>query len=190
MILIGNKISKFNPYYTNWNLHNAPKQATDTIDTYEMRTLNDNIVTIKLWNIKPREEQSGMFFGNSARNIDGDTYKIEEQNKLDDKIENYNVIYNVVVKVQKIKYLMQFLQHKKDTTRLCWYVVPKTTDIQKDTRIVSDEFSTDILTTKGFIPLNENEKMIFNYIKNDKICFVNNMIGTEFKQALKFLQTI
>lgn len=190
VILIGNKISKFNPYYTDWNLHNAPKQATDTIDTYEMQTLNGNVVTIKMWNIKPREEQSGMFFGNSARNIDGDTYKIEEQNKLDDKIENYNVIYNVVVKVQKIKYLMQFLQHRKDTTKLCWYVVPKTTDIQKDTRIVSDEFSTDILTTKGFIPLNENEKMIFNYIKNDKICFVNNMIGTEFKQALKFLQTI
>lgn len=181
--LIGNKISKFNPYYTEWNLKNAPKQATDTIDTYTMEK-----AVIKLWNIKPREEQSGMFFGNSAKNIDGDSYKVENQNKLDDKIENFNILYKMVVCVQGIKYLMEFLQHKEDTTRLTWYVVPKTTDIQPNTRIITDRFTTDILATKGFIALSETERQLFDFIKQDKICYVNNMIGTEFKQALSFME--
>ena len=187
VILIGNKISRFNPYYTEWNLKNAPKQKTGTIDTYNIKTLNNDEVIIKIWNIQPREEQSGMFFGNSAKNIDGDSYKVEEQNKLNDDINNYNILYKVVVKVQGIKYLMKFLQHKKNTTSLCWYVEPKTTDIQKNTRVVTDEFNIDVLTTKGFIPLNDNERYIFSFINNDKICYVNNMIGTEFRQALNFL---
>jgi len=190
VILIGNKISRFNPYYLEWNLKNAPTQKTDTIDTYNLKGVNDTNVILKMWNIKPREEQSGMFFGNASKNIDGDTYNILNQNKLDDVIENFNSIYSIVVKVQNIKYLMQFLQHKKDSNRMCWYVVPKTTDIQKNSRIISDEFSSDLLSTKGFIPLNENEKFLFDFIKRDKICYVNNSIGTEFKQALSFLKDI
>ena len=183
VILIGNKISRFNPYYTDWNLNNAPKQATDSIDTY----LKDE-TTIKVWNIKPREEKSGMFFGNSSKNIDGDTYKVVEQNKLDDDIANFDELYQIVVSVQNIKYLMKLLQHKQNSERLVWYVTPKTTEIRKGTRVVTDVFSSDMLVTKGFIPLNQVEKNIFDLIRKDKICYVNNMVGTEFKQALSFLE--
>lgn len=191
VLLIGNKISRFNPYTQEWNLKNAPNQKTDTIDTYHLQGVKEGTeVTLKIWNIKPREEVSGMFFGNSAKNIDGESYKVENQNKLDGRIEEFDIIYEVVVNIQGIKYLMQFLQHKKEYTRLCWYVTPKTTDIQKGSRIISDVFSSDILTTRGFIPLTDSEKFLFSFIDKDKICYVNNSIGTEFKQALSFLKDI
>lgn len=189
VLMIGNKISKFNPYVQDWDLHGMMKQKTGTIDTYEIPDGSGKVVRIKCWNIPPMEETSGMFFGNSAKNIDGDSYKVSNQNKLDDALENFDINYDVVLDVQGLMYLMRFLSHKKDRNRFTWYVVPKTTPIRKGSRVVTDRFSSDIMTTRGFIPITEGERRIFDFIKKDKICYVSNMVGTEFKQALKFIDT-
>ena len=187
VLLIGNKISKFNPYVQSWNLSGMMTQKTGTIDTYKLPDTNGNEVVIKCWNIPPLEESSGMFFGLTAKNIDGDSYKVEKQNKLDDSLDNFNVRYTVAVDVQGMKYLLQLLQHKKDSTRITWYVTPKSTPIKKGTRTVTDQFSSDIMTTQGFTPISPQEAKIFDYIRIGKIAYVSNMVGTEFKQALKFI---
>lgn len=186
-LLIGNKISKFNPYVQEWNLALMMKQKTGTVDTYDFPDEHGNHVIIKAWNIPPIEESSGMFFGNSAKNIDGDSYKVETQNKLDDKIDNFRSLYTVAVDVQNMKYLMQFLQHKTDSGRFTWYVVPKSTPVKKGTRLVTDKFSTDLLTTQNFTPVSPEEGRLFDFIRKGKIAYLNNMVGTEFKQALKFM---
>lgn len=187
VIMIGNKVSKFNPYVQEWNLAKLPGQKTDTIDDYEFTDEGGKTVKIKSWNIRPREETSGMFFGNSAKNIDGDSYKVQAQNKLDDDINEFNVIYSLVVDVQNIKYLMQFMKHKKSSSRFTWYVTPKTTPIQKGTRLITDKFSSDPLTSHSFSPLTDGERIAFDYIKRGKIAYASNMLGTEFKQALSYL---
>lgn len=190
VLLIGNKISKFNPYVQEWNLSGMMKQETGTVDTYRIPDENGNEVVIKSWNIPPLEESSGMFFGLSAKNIDGDSYKVEKQNKLDDEIDNFKTVYTVAVDVQNMKYLMLFLQHKTDSARVTWYVLPKSTPIKKGTRTITDKFSTDLKTTSGFVPLSPQEGRLFDYIKKGKIAYLNNMVGTEFKQALKFMGVV
>lgn len=187
VLLIGNKISKFNPYVQSWNLSGMMKQKTGTIDTYNFPDEHGNEVILKCWNIPPLEESSGMFFGLSAKNIDGDSYKVETQNKLDDSVDNFKVVYTVAVDVQNMKYLLQLLQHKKDSQRITWYVTPKSTPIQKGTRTITDKFSTDLRTTQGFVAITPQEGALFDFIKKGKIAYLNNMVGTEFKQALKFM---
>ena len=187
VIMVGNKVSKFNPYVQEWNLHKLPSQKTDTIDDYEFTDEGGKTVKIKSWNIKPREDTSGMFFGNSAKNIDGDSYKVQSQNKLDDDVESFTVVHSLVVDVQNIKYLMQFMRHKTDPSRFTWYVSPKTTPIQKGTRVITDKYSSDPLTSHSFTPLTEGERIAFDYIRRGKIAYVSNMLGTEFKQALAYL---
>jgi hypothetical protein len=80
---------------------------------------------------------------------------------------------------------MQFLTTVK--SGYIWYVQPKTTPIQRGTRIISDTEVEDLYTTIGFIPLNESERTIFNFLKQGKIAYRDNLTGTEFEQAYKQL---
>lgn len=187
VIMIGNKVSKFNPYVQEWNLSKMMNQETGTIDTYHFADEGGKDVTIKAWNIPPREDTSGMHFGNAAKNIDGDTYKTQTQNKLDGDVDEFKVVYTVAVSVHGLTYLMQFLRHKNDPRRMTWYVTPKTTPIKKGTRTVTDRFTSDVMTTQGFKPLTEGERVLFNYLWDGQVAYVSNLIGTEFKQALAYI---
>lgn len=171
--MIGNLISRFNPYYRDFELTNALSQKNDTIDYY-----NINDVTIALWRC-PSTDSNNMIFGHAKKAIDGITYVTTPQPHLPCEREECERIYTVVLVYRDFKYLMEFLRYKDNCF---WYVSPKTTEIQKGTRVISDTFSADLLTTCGFVALNNNESIIFDYIRKNKICFSDNLTGTEFKQ--------
>ncbi|MCM1265078.1 MAG: phage DNA encapsidation protein [Candidatus Gastranaerophilales bacterium] len=189
-VLIGNKMNIFNIYYDAFSLDRALNQKIDTIDTYTFKDENNKDVVIKIWNILKVEESSGMYYGTAAKSIDGNSYVVYEQNKLIDSIDEYNNIYQVVLNVKNVRFLMSFLQSKKDALRFTWYVEPKTSDIFKNTRCISDKYSDDLMTTRDFTALTEQEAFLFSFLKKDKIAYANNRCGTDFKNALKMLKNL
>jgi len=177
--LIGNTLSRICPYYGEFGLVNAESIPIDSYKDYKFEH-----TTIRVYRVKPTDYNSGMFWGNSAKNITDGEYITENQPHLSDAITNYDILYTCVLKYENFKYLMQFLKHKT-TQEYVWYVMPKTTDIQKNTRVIALEYNSNIYWTHGFLPFTEKEKTIFNMlIKHKMVCFSDNLTGTEFNNII------
>ena len=175
LYMIGNLTNRNNPYFRDWQLTNYGKQELDTIDYY-----NIDDVKIALYRCPDSVGLNKMTFGHSKKAMDGVEYESTPQPKLFDDIENFAVLYTMVFEYNDLRYLMQFLRHATDN-RLVWYVQPKTTELQKNTRLITNKFvAGNPYATSGFVPLNGNERMIFGQIENNNICFSDNLTGTEF----------
>ena len=196
VFLIGNSISRVCPYFSEWELIKIPKMVQGQIDVYEHDTgfVDDDTgekitVRIAVEFCQSSGAISKMFFGASSKMTTTGAWQSDAQPHLEEKLYNYNVIYSLVVQYQSFKFLCQFLKHKKSGAYL-WYVQPKSTDIQKGTRIISDRLIEDNKATIGFTPLSTAESELFRYMQNGKIAFSDNLSGSEFKQAYKMLKGV
>lgn len=182
LYLIGNLTTRNNPYFREWELTGALTQALDTTDFY---TFDD--VKIAVYRSPNGVGLNKMTFGHSKKAIDGVEYTSTKQPHLEYDYSNYEVIYNFVFEYNIMSYLIQLLSHKtKDILTL--YVQPKTTPVQKDTRLITNQYTKgNPLATKGFVPLSKGEMQIFDMIKTGNICFSDNLTGTEFNKFIKLI---
>lgn len=188
--LVGNTISLMCPYFQEFNLSRIRTQKIDTIDIYKY----DN-TTIACWLTAPLTDDSDvigqknrMFFGTRARMINAGEWERREHRKPEHRGSDYTTIYNMVLNYNQALFLMEF-RRTKDGGHV-WHVSRKTTPIQPGTRIISNENIENEKTTIGFIPLSPNESIIFNYLKNGKISYSDDLTGTEFKEAVRQLSQI
>lgn len=185
---IGNTISRICPYFNDWQLVNIPKQKIGTIELYHVKdTDTDTTVIIAVYLTDTMKVNSGMFFGNSAKSIVSGMWETDEHPHLLGHKDEYNTIYTLVFMYDKNMFLCEFLQSKKDTSNFTWFISPKNTPIQKNTRIVSNKYIFNPWATIGFKAINDNELTLFNYLKTGKICYSDNLTGTEFLQCYKML---
>lgn len=184
VIMIGNTVSRINPYFTEWELNGAIRQKQDTLELYEFREENE-VVRVGVYLCNSISHNSGMFFGTSARMINKGLYHSDPQPSLEDGVEMYEVKYSVVFEYNEHKFLMQFLRHKMTGT-YTWYIQPKNTPIQKGTRVVSNIYTSDPLTTLSFNTfLSDGERKIFETFRAGKIAYSDDLTGTEFKQCYR-----
>ena len=185
--MVGNTVSRINPYITEWQLSHIYKQKIGTIDTYKQPYTDENgntqNVTISVYLTEAVGFNSGMFFGNIAKSIVGGMWESKEQPHLIGRKDNYNVMYTMVFAYNEHMFLCEFLQDKNNRCNFTWFVSPKNTPVQKNTRIVSNKYVFSPLATIGFVPLTSKETTAFNFLKNKKICFADNLTGTEFYQC-------
>ena len=162
--------------------NNISRQKIGTIDIYNIKT-GDSITHVAVYLTDALNINSGMYFGNSARAIVNGCWETDEHPCLIGERDEYNEIYTLVFKYDTAMFLCEFLQHRKNSNAFTWYITPKTTPIQKNTRVCSDVYSLDYLNTLGFKPLNDKESIIFKMLKDGKICYLDNLTGTEFLQC-------
>lgn len=178
--LVGNTISRICPYFRKWELTGIINQKLGTIEDYKF-TDGDSVTRLCVYLTDSLEHNSGMFFGNVAKNITRGAYETEEQAHLPESEKHYNEIYKCVLKFEDFLFLCKFLQHKTKTDRFTWYVIPKTDkEIKKSTRVISPEYSDNIYWTTDFIGLNSQEESLFKFMDQGKIAFSDNLTGTEF----------
>lgn len=186
VIMIGNTISRIVPYFTEWSL-DISKQKQGTIDIYTYHT-DDKETRIGVFLCGTLNYNSGMFFGQAAKMIVGGLWDREEQPKLENDRSEYAPLYTMVFDYSKqARFLLTFLQLRADHSKMLWYVEPKTSDIQKYTRVISPAFNESRLYTQDFIPINEREKALMDYFKEGKIAYSDNLTGTEFIRCLSQL---
>lgn len=185
VFLVANTISNINPYFREFELTNIDKQPINSIDMY----INDN-TRIAVWLTAPldgNQNSKNMFFGERGKMINNGEWDRKQMKKLDYPYKQYNVLYEIVCCCNNKKYLLELLEKNNNHV---WYITPKTTPIQKNTRLIGDCDIENDYTTTGFTPLNESEKRAFSLLKQGKIAFMDNLTGTEFIQAYKQIEKV
>lgn len=193
--LIGNTISRMCPYFTKWELTGIPKQKPGTIDIYEQHTGryddegNELITRIACERSENMKAESKMFFGSRSKMITEGAWQSDEHPNLERRLETYDELYMLIFEYQKFRYIARFLYDPENDCHF-WYIEPKTTEIKKGTRVVSDRFYTDDMCTVGLIALTPEERVILNQIGQQNCVFADNLTGTEFYQAYRMLARI
>lgn len=174
LVLIGNTLSRLCPYYTELGL-----TGVEAIELNETKMYKFEDTTIKVHRCDTRNVSSGMFFGQAKKNITQGEYTTQQQPHLDGKLEDYNIVHQIVLEYSQFKYLMRFLYSPIDNYYV-WYIEPKTTPIKDNTRVISNMFNPSPYYTNDFRGINELEARALKYIDLKKVVFSDNLTGTEF----------
>lgn len=178
--MIGNTVSRHNPFFREWEMVGIPKQEPGTVDVY---TYNYEGTDIRVGAYYTKAHKiNQMFFGDAAKLITGSSWDSKEQPHLEGKEEDYTELYRIYIQIDKSnKYMCRFMV--KDDIAV-WYVTPKTTDIKLIDRIISPQYVPSMLYTQGLQPINDKERRIFPYFNLGRIVYSDNLTGTEFKRGL------
>lgn len=179
--LVGNTISRNNPYYTDWSLFKGvSRQKINTIDYY---SFNNDQTKVAVYLTAPLDYPQSLFIGHERKSLHGEEYVTDIYPKLSKPRERYDCIYTMVFCQGANTYLMEFLKDPQISNSFVWYVTPKTTPIQKGTRVISDVYNDDILFTLNFYPLSAHEKVIFFELTKGNIVYSDNLTATEFNAS-------
>ena len=188
--MVGNTVSRINPYFAQWQLTNINKQKNGTIENYYYTYDNDGEkceTKIAVYLTHSLNFNSGMFFGNISKAIAGGEWETSEQPHLPGEYSEYKKLYTVVFMYDYTLFLMEFLQDPNNASNFTWYISPKNTPPQKKTRVVSNKYALNYLWTKGFIGLTDAEVKLFRLLEAGKVCFMDNLTGTEFYQCYNMM---
>lgn len=186
VFLIGNLISKVNPYVSYWGLQNVLRQKKGSIEVYERQRerLDGETYTLKIAvEICPDLDIGGIAIGKKAEQEEAGEWEEEEVPVLQNWRE-YDEISCFVFVWSGFYFLCRVLT--KDFQNIFIYVERKTTKIKKDTRVIgqlnSDEVDiiSSLYYTKNFQPLVEAERKIFSLIPQGKLLFSDKQTGTDF----------
>ena len=190
VILVGNTLSRINPFFKEWQLKNIKKMQPNQIDYYHFKfkqtSGKESMTTVAVYMTHSREANSGMFFGNAAKQITETVWEAEEADHLTVDKRSCNSLYKVVMQYDDNMFMLDFLELPDGN--VTWYVEPKTTEIQPGTRVVSNELRLDELSTKNFRGLTEKEQLLFRYLQDDRIVYADNLCAAEFKQCYSMLR--
>lgn len=194
--LIGNTISRVCPYVAEWGLVNLSRQKQGTIEiyTYITEDIDEDTgepVTVKIAveYAESLNHKNNMFFGLTGKNINSGTWETQAQPHLPKNPDKYTEMYRIVIEYDNFKFFCRFLTDSDGSA--FWYVEPKTSEIKKGTRTVSNRVHTEYWITQGFKPINDQERLAFNYmLRENKIFFSDNLTGTDFYNCLKDLTSL
>ena len=184
VLLIGNTLSRVCPYFSEWCLEGVLKQKIGTIEIYHYH-VEDSIINIAVEYCQNANAENKMFFGQTAKQIVSGEWDTKDVNKLPKNKEYYEKIYEIKIKYQSFKFILELLVDDRTGGTIC-FVYPLTKD-RKVYRQISDEFSDDIAITKKLDTSKKPEQMIANCIKLDKICFSDNLTGADFSHVISAL---
>ena len=188
VFLIGNTLSRICPYYSAWDL-DVLRMKQGEVKHFLQENENGDSTDIAVFLTESLNTNTGMFFGRAAKNITGGAYATEEQPKLPDHITKYKILYKVVFQHDNLMFLAELVQHI-ESGEITWYICPKTTPIEKNTRVISDRFSTNPYWTRLLQGITEKENMIFKMLMNGNVCFSDDLTGTEFYNLLPKFRTV
>ena len=190
--MVGNTISKLCPYFKAWNLDKVLKMKTHDIALFENVT---NVLTDKgdiELSVKIAVEMCGaesvlskMAFGSSADMIVKNKWRSRTCPLLSQATrDECNLMYTLFVICKNLSFRMELLEYKGC---IFWYVKPQTKTLEnmQELRIVSDKTSMYPLHTSGFNPITEREARAFRLIKDKKIYYCSNSVGSDFEQVLR-----
>lgn len=177
--LIGNKLTRFCPYYFEWGLTRLSKQKNDTIDIYRLKAGEEEI-TIAV-ELTDKYGNDKMTFGHKRKNVTEGEWETRIYPKPPHPKNEYTVLYEILYMYSGFKFVVSLLSHGD---YLCIKIYPYTTD-RNITRKITDEFSADVFTTPVLNVKNKAEMKIKELFALNKIVYSDNLTGTDFNNALK-----
>lgn len=188
VFMIGNTISRFCPYFREWELLNIPKQEQGTIDDYFIDTgsFDDDGNSIKtkisVEYCSSIDNKSKMLFGNKAKSANMGAWETKVQPKINVPYNDCKIVYSIAFLVKGFKYKAEMLKYGND---LFIFVKPLSNKSRLPKRVVTDEFCTKHGYTTELVAINKADKIFLELVRQGKICFSDNLTGSEFKMILR-----
>lgn len=181
VFLIGNTISRLCPYFNEWQLSHIPTQKQGTIDIYNMRTTQEdddgNPITIHI--AVELCENSGnnskMFFGSVSKSITNGSWEVDEQPHIPYKYDECENLYSLTIVKYNMLYVCELMKHEEE-----YFIFVHPSKKIKTTRIIQEDYSPNMLTTKKLVELTKGDRLMKYLIKLNKICYSDNLTGSEF----------
>ena len=186
VILVGNTLTRVCPYFNEWALEGVLRQKQGTIELYHYHEDDGEFVTIAVEYCENMNAKNTMFFGQSAKQIISGEWDVKEVPKLPREKDKYEKVYEILIQYQSFKFVLELLVEKEEGGVIC-FVYPHTKR-RKIYRIISDEFSDLPNVTSRLDRTRRPEEIIRNLLILDKICFSDNLTGSDFKKVLNNMQ--
>lgn len=180
VFLIGNTLSRVCPYFNEWCLEGVLKQKIGTIEIYNFH-INDSVIHIAVEYCANANATNTMFFGQTAKQIISGEWDTVDVNKLPNKRNCYEMVYEVLIEYQSFKFVCELLANKELGGVIC-FIYPYTKN-RKINRIISDKLSDSPLVTTKLITTRRAEYLIADCFRNNKVCYSDNLTGSDFKHV-------
>lgn len=183
--LIGNTISRYCPYFTEWGLNKIAKQKPGTIDIYKYKSkdIEGNEITTNIaveFCANPGSD-SKMFFGTIGENVKG-TGQIWEIKEMPHMPEgDYTMLYELLIRDSGFSFVVQLMVG--DNGGLFLYAYPFTGN-RRIQRIIQKDFSPDPFISNKFLDKINAEVIMRKCLNENKICFSDNLCGCDFEQVM------
>lgn len=187
--LVGNTITRVNPYLYDWNLQKiVRKQKQGDIDVIDIPTEDGECVKLAIEYCKSSGGRS-MTIGSSSKMIDSGAWQSFPQPKLSKSKKCYKINYRFVFQYQDFKFLCELLIDKDKPDNIAWFIYPKYNDIKKGTLVISDKISTSPYWQRDIYNLtikNDRLKELLATFRESNIFYSDDLTGTDFKQLIDF----
>ena len=185
--MVGNTISKVNPYLRDWGLQpiiRNQKQGEIKIITIHNE---ENDVTLA---IEYCESSGGkqMAIGNASKMIDTGAWQSEPQPHLPHSRKDYTVVYRIGFQFQGFKFIGEYLKYN-NKSEYCWFIYPKYNEFKDKTIVISDVVKLDSYWQRNIYDItikNDNLKLLLDTFRESNIFYCDDMTGTDFKEAIDF----
>ena len=186
VFLIGNTLTRVCPYFHEWCLENVLKQKQGTIEIYKYH-MEDNVeVKIAVEYCANTNNKNTMFFGQAAKQIVTGEWDVKEVPKLPKQLYEYEKIYEVMVVYQAFKFVLELLVESTEGGIII-FVYPYT-DKRKIQRVITDEFSDKPYVSKKLDIDKKPELLMLKALRMDKVCYSDNLTGSDFSKVIEKLK--
>ena len=186
VFLIGNTLTRVCPYFHEWCLENVLKQKQGTIEIYKYH-MEDNVeVKIAVEYCANTNNKNTMFFGQAAKQIVTGEWDVKEVPKLPRQLYEYEKIYEVMVVYQAFKFVLELLIEPKEGGVII-FVYPYTSN-RKIQRVITDEFSDKPYISSKLDIDKKPELLMLKALRMDKVCYSDNLTGSDFSKVIDKLK--
>ena len=186
--LIGNSISRINPYLDGWNIKDIfTKIKIGEIKSKFVKTQSkDKNLSMRKIAVEYCKNQGGESGTISSNMIDSGDFEVDIQPLLPYSRKLYTLIFRFVFQYKNYKFICEYLNLNRDNI---FFIYPKYDKIKENTIVISDEVKQSRYYGRNIYTYECNNKKIldiFSQFKESNIFYCNNMCGTEFKQLIDF----
>lgn len=192
VFLIGNTVSRVNPYFQTWSLRGILKQKPGQIDDYyferEDPTYGKMTTKIAVEMCEDVGTKSNMAFGSAAGMVAGAEWYTKEYphpalDPITKRQKPFEIVYKFLLANMGLPMVVNYCIDR-ETGGGFIYVYPHNGK-SKIQRVITDEFSPDPFVTNSLISNIPAEVKMHNLITLDKICFSDNLTGSDFEAVVQ-----
>lgn len=183
--LVGNSVSKVNPYIQGWKLDKILK----TIKQGEIKTIDitkeENSFSIA---IEYCRSSGGKQMSIANNMIDTGAWVVDKQPKIYEK--DYDTIYTFGFQYKGFRFLCRIMTSKENCNDFIFFINPHVKDFKENTIVFTDIVKPSVYYQRDIYNCtfpNETLKNLFREFKESKIFYSDDTTGTEFKQCVDFI---
>lgn len=178
--MIANTISRVCPYFYEWQLSKIPYMTPGQIDTY---IIDDTKLAVEFAPSAPKK--SRMFFGKSAKSIQGAQWETDNYPVLPDDYNAYDVIYEMYLKTSFFEHVFLLQLLVDDDGDQVLFIQPVLKKVVPDLPTLSDEFNISRNVHRFLRRDHKAERTIARLYNEQKVCFSSNLTGADFTAVIR-----